>query len=69
MNKYTYVKVLQGLYGGLYGWEDISEVPNSDREAITELREDLLSYRESMPEYPYRIVMRRVPNSQEDTTQ
>ncbi len=65
MNKYKYLKVLQGNYG-YYGWEDISEALVANRSDVLELRQDLLAYQQNAPEYPYRIVTRRELISQED---
>ena len=64
MNKYNYLKVLQGHYH--YGWEDIHEVSSKNRIECIHLREDFHAYRENAPEYAYRIITRRELISQED---
>ena len=60
-NKYKYVCVLQGMYG--CGWEDIIEADKSDSQELRELRENLRDYRENEPQYPHRIITRRVLNT------
>jgi len=46
---------IQGYTGPQYGWE-VMTTETDPREAKARLRE----YRENQPEYPYRIVKRRV---------
>ena len=64
MNKYKYLKVLQGNY--YYGWEDISEALVANRSDVLAQRQDLLAYQQNAPAYTYRIVTRRELISQED---
>jgi hypothetical protein len=55
VTKYLYIKVLQANYGFGHGWENIEEADT--RRALLP---NLKAYRENMPEYPYRIIGRRV---------
>jgi hypothetical protein len=55
-NKYLYLYVVQGNYGG-YGWEDLAESA-SYQEAHYNLKE----YRISSGPAPHRIIKRREPN-------
>ena len=48
------VYVVQGLYPGPSGWEDVTE-ENTRTEGRARLRE----YRENCPEYPHRLIVRR----------
>lgn len=54
-NKYSYLYVVQGLYG--YGWEDLTA-----SDSAVEARQDLKDYRANDPA-PHRLITRRVPNS------
>ena len=57
MNKYVYLKVIQGFYAGY--WEDLSEyVASSNREARKQIRQDLKEYRFS-GDAPIRLISRR----------
>jgi hypothetical protein len=53
MRKYNYVFVIQGYY--CHGWEDETE-----EDTRKEARQQLRDYRENMPEYPHRMIQRRV---------
>ena len=55
-NKYLYLWVVQGNYGG-YGWEDLAE-----SESYKEARYNLGEYRISSGPAPHRIIQRREPN-------
>jgi hypothetical protein len=48
--------VIQGNYGPLHGWEDVT-AEETYREALAQLR----AYRENEPQYRHRLVTRRVP--------
>ena len=54
VNKYSYVKVIQGNYG--YGWEDVSTY---DKQEFPAAKKDLKEYRLSNTGI-YRIIARRV---------
>ena len=56
-NKYLYLWVVQGNYGGMHGWEDLAE-SDTYREALYNLHE----YRISSGPAPHRIIKRREPN-------
>ena len=56
-NKYLYLYVVQGNYGGMHGWEDLAE-SDTYREALYNLHE----YRISSGPAPHRIIQRREPN-------
>ncbi len=56
-NKYLYLYVVQGNYGGMHGWEDLDE-SDTYREALYNLHE----YRISSGPAPHRIIQRREPN-------
>ena len=56
-NKYRYVHVTQANYGYGHGWEDIGA-----HDTRADARAELRVYCDNMPEYPYRVVSRRVPN-------
>lgn len=56
-NKYLYEHVVQGNYGYGYGWEDVC-TEEDPVEAQARYRE----YREAEPQYPHRVIERRVPN-------
>lgn len=45
---------IQGMYGA-YGWEDVSAYDNRK-----EARGDLKAYRENEPQYPHRLIKRRI---------
>lgn len=47
---------VQGFYGSLYGWEDLS-----CSDSFTEARDDIKSYRDNEPQYRYRLVKTRIP--------
>ena len=53
--KYEYLHVLQGQYNALDGWEDLTS--SEDRVPILS---DLEAYNRNEPEYPHRIIRRRV---------
>ena len=55
-NKYLYLYVVQGNYGG-HGWEDLAE----SVDAVVALN-DLREYRISSGPAPHRIIQRREPN-------
>ena len=55
-NKYLYLYVVQGNYGG-HGWEDLAE-SDTHKEARYNLRE----YRISSGPAPHRIIQRREPS-------
>lgn len=55
-NKYLYLWVVQGNYGG-HGWEDLAE-----SESYQEARYNLREYRISSGPAPHRIIKRREPN-------
>ncbi len=57
MNKYTYLNVVQGYYGSLYGWEDVCA-----SESFKEAYGDLLAYRENERKYDHRLIQRRELN-------
>jgi hypothetical protein len=56
-NKYLYLYVVQGNYGGMHGWEDLAE----SVDAVAALN-DLREYRISSGPAPHRIIQRREPN-------
>lgn len=60
MNKYKYIKVLQGDYG--YGWDDLCFYEENDPEQMRELKADIKAYRENEPQYSHRIIRRRILN-------
>lgn len=55
--KYEYLWIIQGNYGYGYGhgWEDLSAYENRK-----EMRVDLKAYHENEPQYPHRVINRRV---------
>ena len=55
MNKYSYIKVVQGYYNG---WEDVTYAENS-KEAKSNLKE----YRDNCKGVSFRIISRRVLNN------
>lgn len=55
-NKYTYLHVLQGLYGYGYGWEDLCA-----SESYSEVVQNLKEYRENEGG-TYRLIERRELN-------
>ena len=55
MNKYSYIKVVQGYYNG---WEDLT---SSD--TMKESRQDLKDYRDNCKGVAFRIISRRILNS------
>ena len=61
--KYNEVKVLQGYYD--LGWEDLEEVPADDRAQVSELMDDLRTYREN-ENTSFRVITRKVPNPDYD---
>ena len=56
VNKYSYVKVIQGYFG--YGWEDVSEY---DKQDFSLVKNDLKEYRLSNTG-SYRVIDRRILN-------
>jgi hypothetical protein len=54
--KTTDLWVVQQYTGAQYGWEDVSAADNRK-----EAQEDRKAYAENQPEYPVRMVKRRVP--------
>lgn len=48
--------VVQGRYPGAHGWEDVTA-----EDSRSEARQRLKEYRENCPEYPHRLITRRVP--------
>lgn len=56
INKYIYVYVLQGHYGQLHGWKDLTASEN-----ISEVVQNRKEYRENEGG-TYRIINRREPN-------
>ena len=56
VNKYSYVKVIQGNFG--YGWEDVSIY---DKQDFSLVKNDLKEYRLSNTG-AYRVINRRVLN-------
>ena len=60
--KYQYILVIQGNYGGGWGWNDLSEY---EREDWRLAKSDFRAYREAEPEYNHRLINRRVLNTQE----
>ena len=56
VNKYSYVKVIQGNFG--YGWEDVSLY---DKQDFSLVKNDLKEYRLSNTG-AYRVINRRVLN-------
>lgn len=57
VNKYLYLFVVQGLYPGPHGWEDVG-----GGATWREARDDIRAYRNNAPEYTYRVIRRREPN-------
>jgi hypothetical protein len=55
-NKYLYLYVVQGNYGG-HGWEDLAE-----SESYEEARYNFTEYMISSGPAPHRIIQRREPN-------
>lgn len=55
--KYLYEHVVQSNYGYGHGWEDVCAEADAD-EARVRYRE----YRENEPQYPHRVIERRMPN-------
>lgn len=60
VNKYTYLKVLQGNYG--YGWEDLCQYDMSNPEEMRECKADLRAYRVNELGYLHRVIRRRELN-------
>lgn len=56
MNKYNYLRVIQGNYG--HGWEDLSEYEKGDPQIFKDLKEYRIS-----DNYPKRVINRRVLNT------
>lgn len=56
-NKWVYLHVVQGLYPGPHGWEDLTQ-SEVEREARTNLRE----YRANEPGTAHRMIKRRERN-------
>lgn len=61
-NKYLYHTVIQGLYDVDYGWDDVTIYDSNDPEQMKSFRSDWKSYCENEPQYPHRVIHRRVPN-------
>jgi hypothetical protein len=61
INKYLYLWVLQGHYGGTYGWEDLTA-----SEVWKEVRDNLKDYRENEGG-TYRVIKRRELREQQPT--
>lgn len=57
VNKYLYLWIVQGNYGDLYGWEDLTA-----EDTYKEARMQLKAYRENEPEYRHRLIHRRELN-------
>ena len=55
-NKFTYLYVIQGLYGH-HGWEDVDQ-----SESYRDTRTNLRLYRENEPQYSHRMIKRRELN-------
>lgn len=62
-NKYEYLHVIQGNYGCAHGWEDLCFSDNR-----TEAFHDFIAYRDNEPEYPHRLIQRRVLKEKEKKT-
>ena len=58
VNKYLYLFIVQGYYGSLYEWEDLTA-----SESYREARQDLRDYSDNEWMYSHRIINRRIPNS------
>lgn len=54
-NKYNYLYIIQGHYGGKCGWEDLTA--SDDK---TEAMQDLKDYRENEKNILHRIIQRRI---------
>lgn len=61
-NKYIYHIVIQGLYDEDFGWDDVTTYDSNDPEQMKSFRSDWKSYRENEPQYPHRVIHRRVLN-------
>jgi hypothetical protein len=59
--KTTTFIILQMNAGYGDGWEDLGQYPITES-GHNESRDDLKSYRDNAPEYPYRLIRRRVSN-------
>lgn len=57
VNKYLYLWIVQGYYGSLYGWEDLTA-----EDSYSEGRKQLKVYRQEEPEYNHRLIQRRELN-------
>lgn len=57
VNKWRTEHIVQGYYSSSYGWEDETS-EDTRKEALQRLRE----YRANMPQYPHRLIRRRVLN-------
>ena len=57
--KYLYLYVVQGYYGNLYGWEDLTQSEN-----YTEARADLRDYNDNELQYSHRMIKRREINKE-----
>lgn len=64
-NKYKTMKILQGYFNG---WEDMHEADADDAEAVAELKDDLKAYEENDLKHSYRIITRKVPNPDYDSS-
>ena len=52
-------KVLQGNYGS--GWDDLVSYDTSDEKQLADLRQNIKDYKENEPQYPHRVITRRMP--------
>lgn len=60
--KWVNVNIVQGRYPGDNGWEDVC--CDLDRKVA---REDLKAHRMNQPEYPHRLIRRRVLRTRYET--
>ena len=59
--KYKYLKVLQGYYSDIHGWEDLVEAEIKNKEEMKEFRQNIKDYAENEP-YAHRVIKRRILN-------
>lgn len=58
-NKFEYLYVLQGRYGSLYGWEDLTAAKKNSQ-GLKEIRQNKKEYIKNEGTGEYRIISRRV---------
>ena len=61
--KYEYLKIIQGCYDGKT-WDDCCAYDARDPKSLAECRADYKLYKDNEPQYPHRLVERRVLRSE-----